>query len=196
MGASLMPRAIFLDRDGVIIQNQPDYVRGWSDVVLFPQAAQALRLLKDTSYQIVIVTNQAAVGKGLVQREVVDEINQRLFSEIHALGGRVDRVYVCPHTAEMHCPCRKPKPGLILQAADELEIDLSQSILIGDALSDLQAGHSAGIQQLILVKTGLGIEQLPRIEEAFSQPFTVRGDLLEAVRSLLPNPQPDSLTPG
>jgi D-glycero-D-manno-heptose 1,7-bisphosphate phosphatase len=140
--------------------------------------------LNDTSFQIVIVTNQAGIGKGLIQAEVALEINQRLVSEICSHGGRIDRVYVCPHTAEMNCSCRKPLPGLIFQAAAELGIDLSQSVLIGDALSDLQAGRSAGIGRLILVKTGLGMEQFPRIAATFSQPFDVYANLLEAVQSL------------
>ena len=152
--------AIFLDRDGVLIENRADYVRDWSHVKIFPEAIHALSLATDTNYKIVIVTNQSAVGRGLILQESADEINLRLINLIHHHGGRVDAVYMCPHTPDDDCFCRKPRPGLLLQAARELSLDLQHSWMIGDAWSDLQAGQRAGVRQTILVKTGRGAAQL------------------------------------
>ncbi len=151
--------AIFLDRDGVIIENRPDYVRSWTDVELFPQAVAALKRLSLSPYRIIVVTNQSAVGRGIMSLEQAQRINQQLVAELEKLQCRIDRIYLCPHPPEVQCVCRKPKPGLILQAAQELTIDLTRSIMIGDAWSDLQAGHAAGIPHVRLVLTGRGKAQ-------------------------------------
>ena len=151
--------AIFLDRDGVIIENRAGYVRTWDDVDVFPQALVGLARLRSTPYQVVVVSNQAGIGKGLIAPQTADEINRRLMECVAAAGGRLDGVYICPHHPDDGCKCRKPRPGLLLQAADDLQIDLGRSILIGDALTDLQAGLAAGVRRLCLVRTGRGAHQ-------------------------------------
>jgi D-glycero-D-manno-heptose 1,7-bisphosphate phosphatase len=159
--------AIFLDRDGVIIKNQERYVRSWKDVEFLPHSLQALEQLSQTKYKIIIISNQSAIGRGFLSSEKAGHINQRVVETISTVGGRIDGLYICPHTANDHCDCRKPLPGLIFRAASNLSIDLPSSVLIGDALSDIQAGFAAGIQTLILVKTGLGNSQLhsPQIDK-------------------------------
>ena len=152
--------AIFLDRDGVLIENKPDYVRDWSQVKIIPEAIQALSLAAARPYKIVIVTNQSAVGRGLMPPATAEGINRRLVHLIHHRGGQVDGVYMCPHKPDDDCVCRKPRPGLLLQAARELSLDLQRSWMIGDAWSDLQAGQRAGVRHTILLKTGRGEEQL------------------------------------
>ena len=152
--------AIFLDRDGVLIENRPDYVRDWLQVKLIPEAIEALSLAAARPYKIVIVTNQSAVGRGFMPQATAEEINRRLVNLIHHHGGQVDAVYMCPHKPDDDCLCRKPKPGLLLQAAKELRLDLQRSWMIGDAWSDLQAGQRAGVQRTILLRTGRGEEQL------------------------------------
>lgn len=182
-----MHPAIFLDRDGVIIENRPTYVRSWADVEIFPQALDALAQVKNSSYKIVIVSNQAGVGHGLIPLAVVDEINRRLVEEIEKAGGRIDGVFVCPHTPQDGCNCRKPEPGLLFQAAKTLSIELSRSIIIGDALSDLQAGQAAGVLQIALVRTGRGFEQALVGEAADLRPFPIYDTLAQALADLIPN---------
>jgi len=162
-----MHPAIFLDRDGVLIENRSDYVRDWSQVKIIPEAIHALSLTQARNYKIVIVTNQSAIGRGLVRPEKADEINRQLVNLIQHHGGQVDGVFVCPHKPDDDCFCRKPKPGLLLQAANELSLDLQRSCMIGDAWSDVQAGQRAGVLHKIILKTGRGTEQLlgPRPEE-------------------------------
>jgi D-glycero-D-manno-heptose 1,7-bisphosphate phosphatase len=152
--------AIFLDRDGVIIENRTEYVRSWGDVSFIPNVLAALASIRDVPYPIVIITNQSVVGRGMISLALAEEINDSIRNQIEAAGGRIDGIYMCPHTPEDHCLCRKPQPGLLLQAALELEIDLGHSMMIGDALTDLRAGHAAGVRELILVRTGLGANQI------------------------------------
>jgi histidinol-phosphate phosphatase family protein len=122
-------------------------------VKIIPEAIAALSLSMAKSYKIVIVTNQSVVGRGLISLETAIDINSRLIDLIHAQGGQVDGIYMCPHKPEDDCSCRKPKPGLLLQAAQDLSLDLQHSWMIGDAWSDVQAGRTAGVQQTILLTT-------------------------------------------
>jgi D-glycero-D-manno-heptose 1,7-bisphosphate phosphatase len=151
--------AIFLDRDGVIIENRENYVLHWSDVMIFPQAIDAIVKVSRTNYKIVIVTNQSAVGRGLLKLEDAVSINRNLVNVIFQSGGRIDGVYLCPHSPADHCNCRKPLPGLFQQAVNDLSLDFSRSIVIGDTWTDLLAGHAVGIPQKVLVKTGKGFAQ-------------------------------------
>jgi D-glycero-D-manno-heptose 1,7-bisphosphate phosphatase len=181
--------AIFLDRDGVVIENRADYVRSWADVVVYPQALSALAKASLSPYKIVLVTNQSAVGRGMLSLEAAGEINRRLSALICEAGGRVDGIFMCPHAPEEQCDCRKPKPGLLLQAARSLDLDLSRSIMIGDALSDLMAGQAAGVGQMVLVRSGRGVEQdrLPRPDGL--QPFQTYDTLADALADILPSPE-------
>ncbi len=179
-----MNSAVFLDRDGVIIENREAYVRSWEDVKFFPNTFSALRVLSQSPFKIVIVTNQSAIGRGIITSEQAAEINQRIVQEISEAGARVDGLFVCPHAPQDHCDCRKPLPGLIFKAAGALDIDLRSSIMIGDALSDVQAGQAAGIPTNILVKTGRGQKQLQNSLPG-CPPFLVVDHLADAAAMIL-----------
>jgi D-glycero-D-manno-heptose 1,7-bisphosphate phosphatase len=180
-----MQPAIFLDRDGVIIDNCSQYVRSWEDVVVFDQAISALVKVSSFPYKLVIITNQSAVGRRIIPISTAEEINQRLVGLIEDAGGRIDGVFMCPHAPQDSCNCRKPKPGLLYQASQDLSIDLSRSILIGDAISDLQAGQAAGVQTRILVTTGRGAEQYQLARNIELEPFQVYNTLAEALASIV-----------
>ena len=177
--------AIFIDRDGVVIENRPAYVRAWADVSLFPQAARALAEVTLSPYKIVLVTNQSAIGRGLISLETANQINAGILDLIHAQGGRIDAVYMCPHQPADACACRKPKPGLLLRARDELELDLEHSIMIGDALSDVQTGQAAGVRTNVLLLTGRGVDQAANPEAAQMPPFLTFADLHQALTALV-----------
>ena len=180
-----MAPAIFLDRDGVIIENRPQYVCSWEDVRFFPQAVRALQRLKNMPYKIVVVTNQAGVSRGVIPLSVVEAINRRLWEEIEYAGGRIDGIYMCPHKPEDDCNCRKPRPGLIEQAARDLSIDLQSSLLVGDMFTDLLAGKAAGVARLALVRTGLGASQ-PNVAPAeLTGQFSVFDNLSLALDALI-----------
>lgn len=179
--------AIFLDRDGVIIENCSNYVRSWADVAIFPQAIAALAAIHDCPYRIVLVTNQSAVGRGHITLATATAINDRLLAHVRAAGGRIDAVYMCPHGPDDGCDCRKPQPGLLLQAAEELGIDLSRSVMIGDALSDVMAGQAAGVRA-VLLRTGRGRVQERLPAAAALPPFLIYDTLADALPEVIESP--------
>ena len=150
-------KIVFLDRDGVINRNPPNmgYVRNWSEFSFIPNARKAIRELTQNGYRIIVVTNQAGIGRGLFSEEDLTDIHARMVSEIAAAGGRIDAIYYCPHHPDAGCACRKPKPGMLIRAGREHNIELSSAYLIGDSITDIEAGQRAGTRAL-LVLTGLG----------------------------------------
>jgi D-glycero-D-manno-heptose 1,7-bisphosphate phosphatase len=177
--------AIFLDRDGVIIENRSDYVRQWSHVRILPKAIEALSAFRQAGFKIVVVTNQSAVGRGLMTLQDAQQINERLVETIKEQGGWVDAVFMCPHKPEDNCQCRKPQPGLLLQAAHELSLDLRSSWMVGDAWTDLLAGQSAGLAGTIMVRTGRGQAQLLQTQQQEIGPFLVCDGVFDALDCVL-----------
>lgn len=176
--------AVFLDRDGVINRNRAHYVLTWDDVEFLPGVFVALRELARSTYRVVVVTNQSAVGRGLMAPETLEEINSAILAQIVAEGGRVDAVYVCPHRPDEGCDCRKPRPGMLLKAAADLGLDLSRSYLVGDAVTDVQAGLAASCRPL-LVRTGRGEAQLAGLGNQGYEDVPVVADLEAAVAWIL-----------
>lgn len=176
--------AVFLDRDGVLNENRADYVRTWEQVVILPGVLAAMQRLAASPLVVVVVTNQSAVGRGLMSGATLDSINRGIVDLVQQAGGRIDAVYACPHAPEAGCTCRKPQPGLLLHAARELGIDLARSYLVGDAVSDMQAALAAGCQP-ILVRTGRGEKQMGRLAASGLSHLPVAADLAEAVDWIL-----------
>jgi D-glycero-D-manno-heptose 1,7-bisphosphate phosphatase len=181
-------QALLLDRDGVIIENRPDYVRSWADVAPLPGSIEALARVGPSSHKVVIVTNQSAIGRGLLTLAEAQEINRRLVARIESVGGRIDRIFLCPHHPDDGCTCRKPRPGLFLQAATELGLDLARSTMVGDTIGDLQAAHTAGVGTLVLVRTGMGREHEDKVAGMAFGPVSVFDDLAAALARLSPLP--------
>ena len=179
-----MQRAVFIDRDGVICRNRKDHVKSWEEFVFLPGVLNALVRLSRSDFLVIVITNQAIVNRGMVPVEVLEDIHRRMVRAVESVGGRIDRVLYCPHRPDENCGCRKPQPGLLLQAAREMGIDLSQSWLIGDAWSDMVAARRAGCQRY-LVLTGRGRRELVHCWRNGERGFRVALDLNGAVRSLL-----------
>jgi len=150
---------IFLDRDGVINENRSDYVKSWGEFCFLPGSKEAIANLTKAGHRVIVCTNQAGVAKGIISIDTVEDIHRRLVAEIAKAGGIIERVYYCPHSKEENCFCRKPRPGMLLRAHDELGIDMHDAIFIGDSISDIRAALAAGVHP-ILVLTGLGMEHL------------------------------------
>ena len=146
--------AVFLDRDGTLNESV-GYVNDPSRFRLFPWSVDAIRLIREESHLAVIVTNQSGVGRGYYPAEMVESIHGGLEDTLAKAGAGLDGIYYCPHKPDEGCPCRKPKPAMLLQARDELDIDLGRSWMVGDTYSDLEAGWAAGCRSA-LVKTGFG----------------------------------------
>lgn len=181
--------AVFLDRDGVINANRPDYVRRWEDFEFLPGAPAAMRDLTALGWPIVVATNQSAVGRGLMTAPALAKIHRRMLREVERVGGRIDLVATCPHTPHEGCACRKPNAALFLGAAERLGIDLTSSYFVGDAATDLSAARRLGMT-FVLVATGA--EALIRVASLLAQADFVADGLQSAARWILAR---EGLTP-
>ena len=144
--------ALFIDRDVTIIkQIDGYYISSIEQIELIENIFPAILMLQNEGYLIIIVTNQAGINKGILSNEQVDEINQHIIQLLKKQGIDISAVYVCPHKPEEQCKCRKPQPGLLLKAAKEYNIDLENSIIIGDTDKDTEAGLNAGLKKVIKI---------------------------------------------
>ena len=168
-------KAVFLDRDGTVDVGTPTYERvdSLEKVVLLPNTLDAMWRLAQLDYGVFFVTNQAGIAEGLINMAEYAEINNKVLELLAPSGVRVLKTYLCPHSEHDGCNCRKPKPKLLLDAAQEYGIDLTASWMIGDRPSDVQTGINAGTKT-ILVKTGVPTVEAP--EATYTAP-----SLLEAV---------------
>jgi D-glycero-D-manno-heptose 1,7-bisphosphate phosphatase len=182
-------RAVFLDRDGTLLE-EAGYLDRIDRLVFFPYSIDAVRLLNRAGFAVVIVTNQAGVARGIFKEAFVAEAHRHIADRVSAGGGRIDAFYYCPHhpdgvveTLRHQCDCRKPEPGMLRQAAAEHGLDLRRSLVVGDRWHDLQAGSAVGASG-VLVRTGYG-----RTEEAAPKPGVVPAavvdNLMEAVSWIL-----------
>jgi len=181
--------AVFLDRDGTLIE-EAGYLDRLERLVFFPYSVDAVRLLNRADLAVVIITNQAGVARGIFHEEFVAEAHRHVTMTLAEGGARVDGFYYCPHHPEASieqyrtsCECRKPRPGMLRRAAEELKLDLARSFVIGDRWHDLQAGDAVGARG-ILVRTGYG-----RTEEAAPKPrcapAAIVDNLIEAASWIL-----------
>ena len=145
-----MNKAVFLDRDGTVIEHI-HYLTDPAKVAIVQGGAEALRKLRDQGYLLVVVSNQSLVGRGLGMVEDVEAVNARMLELLAEGGVTIDCVKCCPHRPDDKCPTRKPNPGMLLEAARELSIDLAQSVMIGDNVTDAEAGENAGCSLNVLL---------------------------------------------
>lgn len=144
--------AIILDRDGVLNRKAPraQYVRSWAEFEWLPGAIEALRRLKEAGFRVVIVSNQAGIARGAMTEEDLLDIHRRMVREVTREGGGIDAIYYCPHNWEEGCDCRKPKPGMLLQAQRDFSLDLSRTPFVGDDERDGQAADAAGCPSILV----------------------------------------------
>lgn len=182
-----MSPTLFLDRDGVLIHNRADYVRTLDQAVLIPGAPQAVALAHARGWRVIVVSNQAGIGRGLITLDDLHAIHAYIEQAVRAAGGELTRIYICPHRPDEHCACRKPRPGLLLTAAAELGLDLGAAYMVGDSFIDVQAAQAAGVRP-IFVQTGLP-ERLAREQaQAVAHGAPVYADVLAAVRAIIGAP--------
>jgi D-glycero-D-manno-heptose 1,7-bisphosphate phosphatase len=182
-----MRPAVFIDRDGTLTE-EVGYVNHPSRLRLLPRSAEAIRRLNRAGVAAVVVTNQAGIARGYFSERMLEVVNADLLAQIGKAGARLDGVYVCPHHPtegvppyRALCDCRKPKPGLLLRAADELQLDLTRSVMVGDKSSDLAVAPKVGARS-VLVLTGYGLGEWEyRRDQLDVVPDHVAHDLLDAV---------------
>jgi D-glycero-D-manno-heptose 1,7-bisphosphate phosphatase len=152
-----MNRAVFLDRDGTIIEEK-NYLRRVEDVVIFPGVAAALGRLRRAGFKLFIVSNQSGVGRGYFTLADVEKVNQHILTDLGREGVHFEKIYIAPESPDAPSRGRKPSPQFLRDARDEFGVDLAQSYMIGDKLIDLACGWNAGVKKCLLVRTGYGAE--------------------------------------
>jgi histidinol-phosphate phosphatase family protein len=177
--------AVFLDRDGTVIFSK-NYLSSPEQVKLYSYAADSINNLRAAGFKVVIVTNQSGIARGMFTGNDLQEIHKRFISSLKKAGAKVDGIYYCPHVYEDACKCRKPKPGMVLQSAKDLNIDLERSYTIGDSISDYLLGYNTGGKG-ILVLTGHGKKQKLKIAQEKVKPMAVCKTLKEAVSLIIKN---------
>jgi D-glycero-D-manno-heptose 1,7-bisphosphate phosphatase len=145
-------KGIFLDRDGVIIRKAPegDYVRSWNEVEFLPGSLEAIAAFSRRGYKVIIITNQRGIATGKIEATHLQNIHDKIKEVVHCNGGQITGIYHCPHDKPEQCQCRKPKPGMLLRAANEHKLRLSECWMIGDACSDIEAGRSVGCRTVFI----------------------------------------------
>lgn len=184
-------RAVFIDRDGTISE-EVGYVNHPSRYRVFPFAAEAVRLLNDAGWLAILVTNQAGVARGYFAEDLIGEVHRLLEDELRRGGARLDAVYYCPHHPSVgeppyrfDCDCRKPRPGLIRRAAQDFDIDIGRSWMVGDRSGDTELARNAGLRAAFVL-SGYGRGEWEYQRAAWRhQPDLVAENLLEAVREII-----------
>ena len=148
-------KLVILDRDGVINFDSAQFIKSPAEWKPIPGSLEAIARLNQNGFRVVVATNQSGIGRGLFDMDTLNSIHEKMHKAAFAVGGRIDAIFYCPHTADSDCDCRKPKPGMFKRIAQTLNADLNGVPAIGDSLRDLQAGAKSGCLPM-LVRTGKG----------------------------------------
>jgi D-glycero-D-manno-heptose 1,7-bisphosphate phosphatase len=173
-------KVVFLDRDGVINRDSPDYIKSWSEFHFLPGSLEALRRLTRHGYLLIVVTNQSVINRRWVSTETLEDIHDRMRSAIRLHGGEIVDVLYCPHRPDEGCECRKPAPGLIFRAQAAHGIDLQTAGLIGDSAKDIECARKAGCGYSILVQTGNSRAAIEALRQKGLKPDYEAADLSAA----------------
>ncbi len=175
-------KLVILDRDGVINQDSAAYIKTPDEWKPIPGSLEAIALLNQAGYRVLVATNQSGVGRGLFEMATLNAIHDKMHRALGLVGGRVDGIFYCPHAQDAGCDCRKPKPGLLEEISRRFGVSLEGVPFIGDSLRDLQAATAVGAQP-VLVLTGKG--KMTRKDGDLPEGTVVHDDLAAAVHSLL-----------
>lgn len=159
-------KLIILDRDGVINEDSEQFIKSPDEWHPLPGALEAIALLNQWGWRVVVATNQSGVGRGLFGMDTLNAINDKMVKSLARVGGRLDAIFFCPHAADSTCDCRKPKPGMLLQIGERFNVALDEVPIVGDSLRDLQAGVAAGGRPyLVLTGKGKATQNHPELPE-------------------------------
>jgi len=178
-------KVVFLDRDGVINRDSPDYIKSWSEFEFLPGSLEAITLLTLNEFATIIITNQSVINRKMVSRKELDYMHTMMKKAVAFNGGHITDIFFCPHVPEDRCNCRKPSPGLILKAKQKYRINVAASVMIGDSAKDIECARNAGCGHAVLVKTGNGKEAEKILKEKSIFPDVIAKDLLDAVGWIL-----------
>ncbi|QGZ55553.1 D-glycero-beta-D-manno-heptose 1,7-bisphosphate 7-phosphatase [Paraburkholderia acidiphila] len=159
MPNSTTRKLVILDRDGVINVDSDAFIKSPDEWIAIPGSLEAIARLNQAGYRVAVASNQSGIGRGLFDMAALNAMHAKMHRQAAAVGGRIDAVFFCPHTAQDHCECRKPLPGMLKMIAERFEIEPADTPVVGDSLRDLQAGASLGFRTH-LVRSGKGEKTL------------------------------------
>ena len=180
MADEIFKRYVFLDRDGVINKDSPDYVKNWSEFEFLPKSLDAIRLLTENKFTVIVITNQSIINRKMASLDDLEFTHSMMKKTVSEAGGEIKDIFFCPHKPEDYCACRKPEPGLILEASVKYSIDTEDSVMIGDSAKDIECARRAGCRHAILVKTGNFEQAVSELEKKKISPDYIANDLYEA----------------
>jgi D-glycero-D-manno-heptose 1,7-bisphosphate phosphatase len=192
-GQKKMQNVVFLDRDGVINRDSPDYIKSWSEFEFLPGSIEAMKLLTLNGFPIIVITNQSVIHRKMVSESGLNLIHGKMKKTVQSNGGDIKDIFYCPHMPEDRCDCRKPKPGLLFKAKKKYRIDLETSFMVGDSAKDIECALNAGCGSAILVKTGNGIAAKKLLKDKMIQPDVIVLNLLEAVNWIINHRNPEAI---
>ena len=178
-------KTVFLDRDGVINRDSPDYIKSWEEFEFLPGSLEALKLLTENHFTIILISNQSIINRGMIPKSRLKYIFSMMKKTIKAQGGKLTDIFYCPHKPEENCSCRKPAPGMVLSAQKKYNLDLASSYFVGDNAKDIECAKNAGCGYSILVKTGNEQKALKSLTQTNNTPDHVTENLLEAARLII-----------
>jgi D-glycero-D-manno-heptose 1,7-bisphosphate phosphatase len=181
----LLKKVVFLDRDGTINRDSADYIKRRSEFHFIPGSIEAIKSLTVNGFTSIVITNQSALARQLVSPEELESMHALMCRAVAAAGGRITDIFFCPHMPGEGCRCRKPAPGLIQQAQQKYDIELADSIMVGDHAKDIECGRNAGCGRTVLVKSGKdhGVEK--KLDQRPAAPDFVARNLFEAVKWII-----------
>lgn len=181
-------KLIILDRDGVINYESRAFIKSTDEWIPLPGSIEAIAELTKAGYVIVIATNQSGIGRGYFDLDTLTAIHQKLHDTVHASGGHITKIYFCPHAPEDNCNCRKPRPGMLEQIAEDFNVDLAKirPIYVGDSLRDLELGLATGCHFMLVTGIGGdGAETLAQISSTQRMQISIVDNLADAVSRIL-----------
>jgi D-glycero-D-manno-heptose 1,7-bisphosphate phosphatase len=195
MSQTILRNVVYLDRDGTINHDSPDYIKSRSEFTFITGSIEAIRLLTLSGFTSIVITNQSALARKLISPGELDRIHAMMKDAIVSGGGKITDIFFCPHMPGDGCKCRKPAPGLLLQAQRKYNIDLSKSIMVGDSAKDIECARNAGCGQAVLVKSGKDdqAEHILKTKQIVAD-YTAK-NLYDAANWIVANNQSEILNP-
>ena len=177
-------KALFLDRDGVIVEEQPSYLRTEHDIEFISKSLDAIKNICDMGVPVIVITNQSAVGRNIISVDQSIKINKAIMKRVKNEGGEIAAIYMCPHHPDDGCLCRKPLPNMALLAQENMNLDLASSYFVGDTIKDMKTAERAKVRS-ILVMTGHGVDEYEKLDSSNKDKYHIAHDLNEAVNEII-----------
>jgi len=181
----LLRKVVFLDRDGTINRDSSQYIKSRQEFEFLPGSLAAIENLTSNGFVTIVITNQSAIARNLISRHELERVHKKMAHTVAQNGGEIKDIFYCPHMPEDGCDCRKPEPGLILQARDKYGIDLSAAVMVGDSAKDIECARRAGCGRAVLVKSGLDDAVEDELKTRRLQVECIAQDLHEAAEWII-----------